>query len=185
MGSYFFRPRWILPAAALVVGVLMGGFLPQTPIHATATDRTETFLVASGFLDNNLEAVFLFDCLTGDLMATALQKPPLGFGGVWRYNNVLSDLGVDLTKNPKFLMVTGMADMEGGTASSYLGYSAVYIIELTSGKIAAYGVPFKRSLWNTRRPVESQLVLVGKIPFRNTPPLRMDLKGPTGTRGKR
>jgi hypothetical protein len=178
MGYRFLRCRWFLPSVALVAGIFIGGLLPRTPIHATATDSTDTFKMATGFLDTNLEAVFMFDCLTGDLMAVALQKPPQGFGGIWRYNNVLNDLGVDPSKNPKFLMVTGMADMEGGSTTSYLGYTALYIVELTSGKMAAYGIPFKRSLWNTRRPVESQLVLLGRIPFRNTPPLQMNFKSP-------
>ncbi|MBN2580942.1 MAG: hypothetical protein JXB10_18295 [Pirellulales bacterium] len=186
MGYRFFRRYGLWSVAAVAVGILIGGLLPRTPIHATATDRTDTFMMATGMLDQNLEAVFLFDCLTGDLMATALQKPPYpgGFGGVWRYNNVLGDLGVDPSKNPKFLMVTGVADLEGGTASNNLGYSALYIVELTSGTMVAYAVPYKRSLWNTRRPIQENLILIGKMRFRNTPPLRMNFQVPPASRGK-
>jgi hypothetical protein len=182
MGSRFFRGRGIVILTALAAGIVIGGLWPHTPIHATATDRVDTFLVATGYLDLNLEAVYLFDCLTGDLMAAALQRPPFpgGFGGVWRYNGVMQDLGVDPRSNPKFLMVTGLADLEGVSTTNYLSYSAVYIIELTTGKMAAYAIPFKRSLWNTRRPVEGALVPVGAIAFRNTPPLRMDLNPPAG-----
>src|SRR5437763_1827334 len=59
----------VWPLATLLVGIVLGGFLPHIPLHAVATDRAETYLMATGLLDTDVEAVYFLDCLTGDLFA--------------------------------------------------------------------------------------------------------------------
>ena len=39
-----FRNRFLFPALTLLLGLCLGGIFPHTPIHAVATDRTESFL---------------------------------------------------------------------------------------------------------------------------------------------
>jgi hypothetical protein len=58
--------------------------------------------------------------------------------------NVTKDLGVGAGKNPRYLMVTGMADMRKG-GQGQLGSSIVYVAEFTSGNIAAYALPWTMS----------------------------------------
>jgi len=166
-----FRSRFAWPIAMLLLGVCLGGFLPHTPLHAVSTDRTETFLIATGILDTDIEAVYLFDCLTGDLAATALGKGIGGFSEIYRYN-VLQDLGVDPAKNPHFLMVTGLADIRPGGSRSYGGASVVYVAETTTGKLAAYALPWDRNRYNTHTPVQDTLRPVGIMSFRNIPPAK-------------
>ncbi len=105
--------RGFLPLVTLLIGIVLGGFLPHIPLHAVATDRAETYLIATGLLDTDVEAVFFLDCLTGDLFAAVPGKTTGGFTGLYRYN-VLKDLQIDLAKNPHFLMVTGLADLRSG-----------------------------------------------------------------------
>jgi hypothetical protein len=144
---------------------------PHTPIHAVATDRTESFLVATGMVDSDIEALYLLDCLTGDLRAAVMGKGGGAFSAIFTYPGakLLQDFGLDPSKNPKFLMVTGLVDMRSGSQSNF-GASVVYIVELTTGKIAAYTIPWSRSVWNTRKFVPGVLVPVGMLPFRNPPP---------------
>ena len=54
------------------------------------------------------EAVYFLDFLTGNLSAVVLGRQGNGFTAFYQYN-VLNDLGVDPARNPRFMMVTGMA----------------------------------------------------------------------------
>jgi hypothetical protein len=164
----FSHYRGFLPFVTLLIGIGLGGFLPHTPLHAVATDRSETYLIATGLLDADVEAVFFLDCLTGDLFAAVPGKTAGGFTAMFRYN-VLKDLQVDAAKNPHFLMVTGLADLRNGTTHSYAGASVVYVAETTTGKAMAYAVPWDRSRWNARVPLQDTLRPVGVINFRSVP----------------
>jgi hypothetical protein len=160
----------VWPLATLLVGIVLGGFLPHIPLHAVATDRAETYLMATGLLDTDVEAVYFLDCLTGDLFAAVPGKTTGGFTGVYRCN-VLKDLQIDLAKNPHFLMVTGLADLRSGSARGYGGSSVVYVAETTTGKAVAYAIPWDRARWNTHTMTQDMLRLVGAISFRNIQPI--------------
>jgi hypothetical protein len=170
MGYRLFRHRFVLPAATLLLGLCLGGMFPHAPLHAVATDRTESFLVATGMVDEGVEAIYLLDCLTGDLKATALGKTSGGFPAIFGYpgTQLLKDFGLDPSKNPKFLMVTGMADLRSGQQSTY-GAAVVYIVELSSGMIRAYAIPWNRTRFVARAPMVGQLIPVGMLSFRNAP----------------
>ncbi len=170
MKCLFYRYRGFLPLATLLVGIVLGGFLPHIPMHAVATDRGETYIMATGLLDTDVEAVYFLDCLTGDLFAAVPGKTTGGFTGMYRCN-VLNDLQVDLAKNPHFLMVTGLADLRSTTARGYGGSSVVYVAETTTGKAVAYAIPWDRARWNIRTPTQDVLRLVGAISFRNIQPV--------------
>ena len=48
------RVLWL--AVGLVLGLVVGGFWPHTPLHAVATDRAESILVASEPLTRDTSA---------------------------------------------------------------------------------------------------------------------------------
>jgi hypothetical protein len=166
MKCLFRRYRSFLPLITLLIGICLGGFIPQIPLHAVATDRAETYLVATGLLDTEVEAIYFLDCLTGDLFAAVPGKLTGGFSAFYRYN-VLKDLQVDLAKNPHFLMVTGLADFRTGNSRGYGGASVVYVAETTTGKAVAYAIPWDRSRWNSRTPIQDVLHPIGALSFRN------------------
>ena len=58
----------------------------------------------------SVEAVYFLDFLTGDLRAAALSKQTGKFHAFYQYN-VNNDLGVDASKSPRYMMVTGVADL--------------------------------------------------------------------------
>lgn len=162
LGSRF---AWL--AIGLLGGILLSGLLPTTPIHAVATDRIDTFAIATGPVDAEFEAVYFLDFLTGDLRAMVLGKNAAVDGFTAFFNgNVLQDLGVDPTKNPRFLMVTGMANLRRGGAQLQPSSAVVYVAEVTTGNVAAYAIPWSPPLHAANRPIMQPLVRVAVSKFR-------------------
>ena len=95
-------------------GLAMSGFWSTAPLHATATDRQETFAMSTGMLEGGFEAIYTLDFLTGDLRgAVPAFNNPRAFSALYAHN-VMQDLGVDIGKNPKFMIVTGTATLRSG-----------------------------------------------------------------------
>jgi hypothetical protein len=128
-----------------IIGLLLGGAWPQTPLHASASDRVDSFAMASGLVDEDVEAVYFLDFLTGDLNAVVMGKQSGHFTGYFKAN-VIADMGIDNAKNPRFMMITGTVDLRrAGTRMQY-SRAAVYVAEVTTGKVAAYAVPWNSGL---------------------------------------
>lgn len=156
------------PAIWLALGVaagLVGGRLwPATPLHAVATDRHENFAIATGPVDGDIEALYYLDSVTGDLMAAVLSAQTGRFMSFYKYN-ILADLEVEASKNPQFLMVTGVANLRRGRGPQQ-STGVVYIAELTSGKVAAYSIPWTRDRQNAAAPITASLVPLDVTQFR-------------------
>ena len=159
--------RWLVAVViGLVGGLALSGFWPHTPLYTLATDRTETFGMATGPVDSEVEAVYFLDFLTGDLRAVVLGKQPEVWSGYFQAN-VATDLGIDPQKNPKFMIVTGMASLRRGGGSRLQASSAVcYVAEITTGKVAAYAVPWSPSMYAAGQPQSRPLARVGVTRFR-------------------
>ena len=157
------RFAWL--AIGLIGGAVLSGFAPRTPIHAVATDRIDTFAIATGPVDSEFEAVYFLDFLTGDLRATVLGKNAGAFTAFFNYN-VLQDLGVDPTKNPRFLMVTGLANLRRPAGRPQLSASMVYVAEVTTGNVAAYAIPWSPAMHAANQPMMQQLVPIAVTKFR-------------------
>ncbi|HEV3021060.1 MAG TPA: hypothetical protein VGX76_01275 [Pirellulales bacterium] len=166
------RNRAVWLAAGVLLGLAAASFLPHSPAHAVATDRMGDFAIATGPLDDQVEAIYFLDFLTGDLRAAALNLYTWKFGSLFA-TNVIDDLGIELDKNPRYLLVTGNALLKRNAGPITPGSSAVYVAELTSGKIAAYVVPWSQAYNNSRIPIAGKILAVDVMKFR-TAPIRDD-----------
>jgi hypothetical protein len=137
------------PLLALVIGLVAGfavsGLLPHTPLHATATDRVDTYAIATGPVDAEGEAVYFLDYLSGDLKAMVVGCQVGKFTAGYA-RNILEDLGVDPAKNPRFMMVTGTTNIRGTMGNVRPGMSILYVAEVTTGKVAAYNLPWSTAM---------------------------------------
>jgi hypothetical protein len=149
----------------MVIGLAVGMLWPQTPIHAVATDRVDNCAMATGPLDDDTEALFYLDFLSGELKATALSPIARKFFASFTAN-VIQDLGVDVSKNPQYLMVTGNSIFRRGGGQVQPGDAVVYVAELTSGKVAAYAVPWSQAYAISGRQIRAPLVLLDVYPMR-------------------
>jgi hypothetical protein len=99
------------------------------------------------------------------LKATALSPIARKFFASFSAN-VANDLGIDLAKNPKYSMVTGMSVFRRGGGQVQPGNAVVYVAEMTSGKVAAYAVPWSQAYANAGRPIHARLTLLDVYPMR-------------------
>jgi len=164
------HPRKVHPllwtAIGLIAGASIGGFWPHSPLHATATDRYETFAIATGFVDDGIEAVYFLDFLTGDLSAAVLSKQiPMRFNAQYK-RNILADLGVDASKKPRYLMVTGLADTPRGGSRLRPSSAVVYVAEITTGQVAAYAIPWDSARHAAGQMSTGEIMPVARMKFR-------------------
>jgi hypothetical protein len=153
-------------AMGLAVGLVLGGLWPQTLLHATATDRVDTFAMATGLVDEDVEAVYFLDFLTGDLRSLVLGKQMGGISGIYTFN-VAAHLGIDPNKNPRYMMITGMVNLRRGGSRMQAGRAVVYVAEVTSGKMGAYAIPWNPSIAAAGQTMTGNLVPVAMYQFRN------------------
>lgn len=163
------RSRTVALVLALGLGLLIGlgwsSVWPAAPLHAVATDRVDGFAVATGPIDDEIEAVYFLDFLTGDLRAAVVSRQSGKFNAFYQAN-VAQILGVDLSKNPRFMLVTGLADIRRGGPRMQVGRSAVYVAEVTTGKVAALAVPWGPTTASAGQLIQQPLLLMDVTTFR-------------------
>jgi hypothetical protein len=162
------RACWLVFGVLVgVAAVVAGRLLLETPVYATATHGVDSFAIATGELDEGLEAIYFLDFLTGELKAAVLNVRNGKFLCTYAYANIPKDLGLDQVKNPRYLMVTGTADMRRGSGPYRLGRGIVYISELNSGAVAAYAIPWDPGSYSRQIPVNGTFVPLDRIKFRD------------------
>jgi hypothetical protein len=161
------RAAWLV--AGVLAGAVLAGLLPHAPLHAVATDRQENFAIATGHLDQGIEAVFYLDFLTGELKGTVISPQTGKFFGIY-HTNILQDLGVDVTKNPKYVMCTGDLQLRrfgaGAGPAAQPAECAVYIADSTTGKCICYAMPWNIAMGNNAQPFNLPFVMLDAIQFR-------------------
>jgi hypothetical protein len=156
-------------AAGLLLGGALAGFCPHAPLAASATDRYENFAIATGSVDDGVEAIYFLDFLTGDLKAAILSKQvPPRFNAFYQ-RNILNDLGVDPTKNPRYLMVSGLNDLRRGGSLLRPAIGVCYVAEITSGRVAAYSVPWDPTTHATGQMTTGGILRLDVAQFRTMP----------------
>jgi hypothetical protein len=160
------RLSWV--ALGVLVGFLLSVLMPAQPLHAVATSGVDNFQLSTGLLDNTVEGVYFLDGLTGILKGAAMNVVNYQFTTVFE-TNVLNDMKLDPSKSPKFLMVTGLAELRRTATQFQPGIALIYVAELNSGTLAAYAVQ-----WNIGRTTQAmpgmamtQFRLLGILQLRN------------------
>jgi hypothetical protein len=156
------KSRWPLAVTlGFLAGLIFSGFWPHTPLHAVSTDRVDTYAMATGPVDSEVEAVYFLDFLTGDLVAIVIGKQPGGWTGFFR-TNVAADLAIDPQKNPKLMMVTGIASLRrsGGTRQQPSN-AMCYVADVSSGVVAAYAIPWSPPMYAAGQIQTGPLAMVG------------------------
>ena len=130
-------------AAGVAVGIVAAPRPPLSKVQAVTSLADESFAVCTVPLNGVIEALFMLDFETGDLSGGILDTSatPPRFASGYKHN-VLKDLGFKAgqVKNPKFLLVSGMADMPGGGGMQFAN-SILYVTDSSTGTTVAYAIP--------------------------------------------
>jgi hypothetical protein len=155
----------------LVLGIVLAlvgvALLRNAPLHAVAVDRSGDLVMATGPVSDDVEGVFFLDALTGELKGTVVNpnvQPPVI--GITYSRNVVSDLQIDVSKSPKFVMVTGGMALRPGAGNNQFASSVVYVAETTSGRMACYAMPFNRGQFTQMRGGTAEFIPLFVGPFR-------------------
>ena len=144
----------LVVAAGVVVGRALPPAVPGRPplVEAMTSQADGSFAVCTAPLDPSVEGFFMLDFETGDLSGGALSPSTGQFGTSFKHN-VLKDLGFKAgqVKNPKFLLVSGIAEMRRGGGLSF-AQSVLYVTDSSTGTTVAYAIP-----WNAQQPQAAQL----------------------------
>lgn len=162
----FHRLGYVLAGGVLglIVGLNVAGVWPSVPLHATATQGLDKFAIATGLVDESVEAIYFLDFLTAD-MSAAVINPKNGKFNAFFTRNIAADFGA-LNKNPRYLIVTGFADMPRGRANFQFAKSVVYVAEASSGQVAAYAIPWNSSLQAAGKPQRGEFHPLDMATFR-------------------
>ncbi|MBX3431910.1 MAG: hypothetical protein KF847_01055 [Pirellulales bacterium] len=160
-------------ASLVIVGMVVGAALAAgwhgvsrvVPAYATATHGSDNFAIATGLVDDGIEALYFLDFLTGDLRAAVVSRRTGQFSAFFQYN-VLGDFA-SVSDSPKFLMVTGTADIPRGRGVTQISKSLIYVAEATSGQVFAYVLPFNSTLNAAGKVQSGQFIRVGGGFFRD------------------
>jgi hypothetical protein len=137
------KSRPALIGAGIVMGLIIGlnieGLWPSVPLHAAATHGMDKFAIATGLVDDHVEALYFLDYLTGDMRAAVLN-PKTGKFTSFFTRNIAADFGTGRTTG--YLMITGFANMPRGSGNFQFARSIVYVADVTTGKVAAYTIPW-------------------------------------------
>jgi hypothetical protein len=156
------RSHFVWLAAGVAVGVAVmfavQTQVPSQPVHAFGTHGNDNgAALVTVPLDESLEGVFFLDPVTGFLSGAAVSTSSRKFTTFYRHN-VSKDFKVDgkPVKDPQFLIVSGVATLtnRGGGRGSQVASSIIYIAEVKTGQIAAYGVQWEKNYKTstTRKP---------------------------------
>ncbi|HVT27514.1 MAG TPA: hypothetical protein VHE81_05790 [Lacipirellulaceae bacterium] len=146
--SQMFQSKSAYVGLGIVIGLIIGlnleGIWPSVPLHASATHGIDKFAIATGLVDSGVEALYFLDFLTGDMRA-AVINPKTGKFNAFYTRNIASDFG-GAGRSSGYLMVTGSVNMPRGASNFQFAQSIVYVAEASTGKVAAYTIPWNSSM---------------------------------------
>ena len=141
---------------------------PPIPLHASAAANGDNMGVATGPIGEDAEGIFFLDYNTGDLQCL-VYYPRVGAFGAHYYTNVAAALGGAAGgRKGKYLMVTGSAVVRATAATNTRpGASLVYVTDVSTGRFAAYSVPWDRTAETAGKPQSGPLIFSGGGQIRN------------------
>lgn len=140
--------------------------LAEQQLHALATHGADSMAIATGLIDEGVEGIFILDFITGDLTCQVLNPRTGTLGGLFR-QNVVSDLGVEQGKQPKYLLVTGGLETRQNISNIRPAKSLVYVADSNTGRYVAYMLPWNQQLANAGGAQAAAMLVVGRGTARN------------------
>lgn len=170
---------WFLLGAGLTLGLLIGGAttigvligqhdltanlpgLEELKLKAMASHGSDTFAIATGPVDEEVEGLFTLDFVTGDLQCYVVNSRSALPGG-WFKTNIAKDLPPERGKKPNYLMVTGAYAPRATAGNARPAASLIYVVDANTGEVACYTFPWAKALAAGGAPQAREMSLVAK-----------------------
>lgn len=138
------KPLYI--AVGFAAGLAVASIWPHEPVAAFSSDRNDKFAIISVPVGlGSGDAVFVMDFLTGRLTGAAMQRTRSGTAFInYYYRNLAEDFQINPSIEPQYAFTTGTAEIQSRGGNQW-GSHSLYVAELSSGKVAAYAVPYRIS----------------------------------------
>ena len=157
---------------AMTLGILVGQRehnaanmlgLQELKLKAAASHGSDTFAIATGQVDDEIEGLYTLDFVTGDLQCFVLNSRTGGMAGRFMINvNDPKIFGAKRGKKPNFLLTTGMFSGGASTGGARPAASVCYVVDANTGDVAAFGFPWQRSVTTAGGIQATPMVLLGK-----------------------
>jgi hypothetical protein len=175
------RRAWGLLACGLVIGLAIGGALSagiwlgsarhpaaaipnlhELKLQAMASHGAETFAIATGPIESDVEGLFTLDYLTGELQCFVINPRFGGLGG-WFKTNIATSLTPEKGKKPSYLIATGVLNVKTGVTNNYRPAGCVcYVVDANTGEAAAYSFPWSPNAGNVGVTQATDMKLIYK-----------------------
>jgi hypothetical protein len=171
-------------AAGVVIGLTIGGglalgifigqrsatlpdsVLGELKLKAMASHGSDTFAIATGPVDDDVEGLDTLDFLTGDLSCFVINARNGAFGGLFK-TNVAAVMGAEKGKKPSYLMVTGQINAVGNYGGQRPAACLCYVVDANTGDVAAFSFPWAKAATSAGVTQATEMRVVGKWKVRN------------------
>jgi hypothetical protein len=158
---------------ALAIGVLVGQRdhgatakvfgLEELKLKAAASHGADTFAIATGSVDEEIEGLFTLDFVTGDLQCFVISSKTGGMAGRFMINvNDPRIFGAKKGKKPNFLLATGLLSAGASSGGAKLAASVCYVVDANTGDVAAFGFPWNKAQVNNGGMQSFPMIPLGK-----------------------
>jgi hypothetical protein len=143
-----------------MLGMAISYYCPSEPAYAeTASGGTNFAMATAGTGPGLSDAVFVLDMVTGRLIGAAYSTQTGLFNQTY-IRNLAADFG--LSVKGEYILVSGLGNLRStGTLAPALG--ALYVGEMTSGRVNMYGFTYQNS---AQQIPTVELSLVGSFPWK-------------------
>ena len=126
-------------------------------VDAAAAVSSEKFSMATGAISQDAEGLFMLDHNSGLLQCSVIYPRARRFLGNFSIN--VTEALPTGGKGGQYMIATGLANFPS-SSSQPAASSVVYVLEVSSGAYACYGIPFNRAAMNANRPQQQPMVLL-------------------------
>lgn len=135
--------------------------IPTPSEFIEAANSSETMSLATGQIEQGIEALFGLDHLTGDLFCWVLSPKNGDLASTYR-TNVASDMG--LTGDADYTLVTGLIDFDiANSGGLKVSQTVIYVGDGKSGKVLGYGLQYDAGAVRAGRTGNGTLQVVAQM----------------------
>lgn len=144
----------LIASSFTAIGVFVGlkmskASLSPLPLYADAAARSESLSFATGFVDNEVEGLYILDHQTGRLQCWVVNRQTGTIGGLYAAN-VSADMELEKAGDADFVMTTGRIEFSGiaRAGNERPALSTCYVGDGNSGKVVGYSFYFDQTILN-------------------------------------